>query len=219
VALADSNFFRVFDFPLVKGDPRSALSGPANVVLSETVAKKFFGSTDPMGKVLRLSRGKYPCTVTGIIKDMPENSHFKASMIIAVPTFERMDTSLNSEWDNYSWTAYALLKPDASAVELQAKFPAYLDKVGGAALRKTKMTPTLLLEPLRDIYLYSSRDDARNGHIGNVYIFSIIGFFIILIAGINSVTLRCERSEPRRATARTLRPSILRGAASPRTSG
>src|SRR6185437_1554588 len=173
VALADSNFFRVFDFPLVKGDPRSALSGPANVVLSETVAKKFFGSTDPMGKVLRLSRGKYPCTVTGIIKDMPENSHFKASMIIAVPTFERMDTSLNSEWDNYSWTAYALLKPDASAVELQAKFPAYLDKVGGAALRKTKMTPTLLLEPLRDIYLYSSRDDARNGHIGNVYIFSI----------------------------------------------
>lgn len=197
VALADSNFFRVFDFPLVKGDPRSALSGPANVVLSETVAKKFFGSTDPMGKVLRLSRGKYPCTVTGIIKDMPENSHFKASMIIAVPTFERMDTSLNSEWGNYSWTAYALLKPGASAVELQAKFPAYLDKVGGAALRKTKMTPTLLLEPLRDIYLYSSRDDARNGHIGNVYIFSIIGFFIILIAGINFVNLTTARSVER----------------------
>lgn len=197
VALADSNFFRVFDFPLVKGDPRTALSGPANVVLSETVAKKFFGSADPMGKVLKMSRGKYPCIVTGIIKDMPENSHLKASMIIAVPTFERMDTSLNNEWDNYSWTAYALLKPGASAAKLQAKFPGYLEKVGGAALRKTRMIPTLLLEPLRDIYLYSPRDDARNGHIGNVYIFSIIGFFIILIAGINFVNLTTARSVER----------------------
>lgn len=197
VALADSNFFRVFDFPLVEGDPRMALSGTANVVLSETVAKKFFGTADPMGKVLRMSRGKFPCTVTGILKDIPENSSLKVSMIISVPTFERMDTSLNSEWDNYSWTAYALLKPGASAAQLQAKFPAYLDKVGGAVLRKTKMTPTLLLEPLRDIYLYSSRDDARNGHIGNVYIFSIIGFFIILIAGINFVNLTTARSVER----------------------
>ncbi|HEV2480933.1 MAG TPA: ABC transporter permease [Puia sp.] len=197
VALADSNFFRVFDFPLVKGDPRTALSGPANVVLSETVAKKFFGPVDPMGKVLRMSRGKFPCTVTGIIKDIPENSSLKAAMIISVPTFERIDSSLNSEWDNYSWTAYVLLKPGASAARLQAKFPAYLDKVGGADLRKTRMTPTLLLEPLRDIYLYSTRDDARNGHIGNVYIFSIIGFFIILIAGINFVNLTTARSVER----------------------
>lgn len=197
VATADSNFFRVFDFPFVKGNPRTALSAPQSVVLSETLAKQFFGPIDPLGKVLTMTRDKFPCTVTGIIKDVPENSHFKAAMIISVATFERMDSSFYHLWDNYNWTAYALLKPGASASSLQAKFPAYLDRVGGDALRKTKMAPTMLLEPLRDIYLYSTRDDARNGHIGNVYIFSIIGFFIVLIAGINFVNLTTARSVER----------------------
>lgn len=197
VALADTNFFRVFDFPLVKGDPGTALTAPNSVVLSETVAKKFFGNIDPMGKVLTMTRDKFPCTVTGILKDIPENSHFKAAMLISVATFERRDSSFNQQWDNYSWNVYALLKPGASAASLQAKFPAYLDKSGGEALRRTKMIPTLLLEPLRDIYLYSTRDDAKNGHIGNVYIFSIIGVFIVLIAGINFVNLTTARSVER----------------------
>jgi putative ABC transport system permease protein len=197
VAMSDPNFFRVFDFPLIKGDPKTALSGARNVVLSESTAKKFFGNTDPMGKVLIMTRDKFPCTVTGVMKDIPENSHFKASMIISVATFERMDSSFNQQWDNYAWSTYALLKPGASAASLQAKFPAYLDKFGGEAIRKSRMIPTLLLEPLRYIYLYSTRDDAKNGHIGNVYIFSIIGAFIVLIAGINFVNLTTARSVER----------------------
>lgn len=197
VAMADTNFFRVFDFPLIKGDPKTALSGAQNVVLSESTAKQFFGHADPMGKVLIMTRGKFPCTVSGIMKDFPGNSHLKASMIISVATFQGQDSSLNRQWDNYGWSAYVLLKPGASAAHLQAKFPAYLDKFGGSAIRQSRMIPTLLLEPLRGVYLYSTRDDAKNGHIGNVYIFSIIGAFIVLIAGINFVNLTTARSVER----------------------
>lgn len=197
VAMSDPNFFRVFDFPLIKGDPKTALSGAQTVVLSETTAKKFFGNTDPMGKVLIMTRDKFPCTVTGIMKDIPENSHFKAAMIISMATFFRADSSFNQQWDNYGWSTYAVLKPGTSAAGLQSKFPAYLDKFGGEAMRKSRMIPTLLLEPLRNIYLYSTRDDAKNGHIGNVYIFSIIGAFIVLIAGINFVNLTTARSVER----------------------
>jgi putative ABC transport system permease protein len=75
--------------------------------------------------------------------------------------------------------------------------PAYLEKMGGSALFRDKQVPTLLLEPLRGIYLYSTRDDAKNGHIGNIYIFSIIGAFIVLIAGINFVNLTTARSVER----------------------
>jgi len=197
VAMSDPNLFKVFDLPLTKGNPNTALSGAQNVVLSETTAKKFFGNTDPMGKVLIMTRDKFPCTVTGIMKDMPKNAHFKASMIISVSTFERMDSTIDQQWDNYGWSAYVVLKPGADAARLQNKFPAYLDKFGGAAMRKTENLPTLLLEPLRDIYLYSTRDDAKNGHIGNVYTFSIIGAFIVLIAAINFVNLTTARSVER----------------------
>jgi len=197
VMLSDTSFFRVFDFPLVKGDPGKALSGPQSVVLSETVAKKFFGPVDPIGKVLTMTRDKFPCTVTGVMKDLPGNSHLKASMIISVATFERMDSTLDKAWNSYGWSAYVLLKPGANAARLQAKLPAYLEKRGGAALFRTKQVPTLLLEPLRDIYLYSTRDESRTGHITNVYIFSIIGAFIVLIAGINFVNLTTARSVER----------------------
>jgi putative ABC transport system permease protein len=197
VAMSDENFFKVFDFPLIKGDTRTALSGSQNVVLSESTAKQFFGSADPMGQVLIMTRAKFPCRVTGIMKDFPGNSHFKATMIISTATFERVDSTIDQQWDNYAWSTYLLLKPGASAAGLQAKFPGYLDKFGGAAMRKTRMLPTLILEPLRDIYLYSTRDDAKNGHIGNVYIFSIIGAFIVLIAGINFVNLTTARSVER----------------------
>lgn len=197
VSISDTNFFRVFDFPLIKGDPKTALAGPQSVVLAESTAKKFFGSIDPMGKVLTMTRDKFPVTVTGVMKDIPENSHFKAAMIISAATFERSDSSFNQQWDNYSWSAYVLLKPGSSAASLQAKLPGYIDKFGGAAMRKTRMIPTLLLEPLRNVYLYSTRDDAKNGHIGNVYIFSIIGAFIVLIAAINFVNLTTARSVER----------------------
>ncbi|HEV3411263.1 MAG TPA: ABC transporter permease [Puia sp.] len=197
VAVADSTFFQVFDFPLVKGDPRTALAHPSSIVLSETTAKKFFGNTDPIGKVLILTRDKFPGTVTGIMKEVPENSHLKISMVMSLSTFEQGNPGMDTSWNFYGWSSYVLLKPGASAAGLQAKLPAYLEKMGGTALFRTKQLPTLLLEPVRDIYLYSTRDETKTPHITNVYIFSIIGVFIVLIAGINFVNLTTARSVER----------------------
>jgi putative ABC transport system permease protein len=198
VASADSTFFRVFDFPLLKGNPQTALRDPFNVVLTETTAKKFFGNIDPMGKSLTLTRDKFHGTVTGVMKDLPENSHLKISMMISLATVsQHLDSSYDQEWDNYGTGSYVVLKPGASAAALQAKLPAYLEKMNGAQMHKKQEIPTLLLEPIRDVYLYSTRDGSKTGNITNIYIFSIIGVFILLIACINFVNLTTARSAER----------------------
>ena len=197
VGTADSTFFQVFNIPLVKGDPKTALTRPSSIVLSESTAKQFFGNGNPVGKVLTCTRDKFPGTVTGVMKDIPENSHLKISMLMSLSTFGQRNPGLDSAWNAYAWESYVLLKPGAKAASLQAKLPGYIEKVAGSAVFRNKLVPTLLLEPLRGIYLYSTRDDAKNGHVGNVYIFSIIGAFIVLIAGINFVNLTTARSVER----------------------
>lgn len=194
VHVADSTFFQVFQFPLVKGDPHTALAHPGSIILSESTAKKFFGKIDPVGKVLTLTRVKFPGKVTAVMKDLPENSHLKINMLMSNAGF---NPNLDSAWNDYYWHSYVLLKPGAGAAGLQAKLPSYLAKLAGANVFRNQQIPTLLLEPVRDIYLYSGRDDSKTGHITNVYIFSIIGIFIVLIAGINFVNLTTARSVER----------------------
>ncbi len=196
VALADSNFFSVFDFPLLKGDRRTALKEPFSIVLTETTAKQLFGNADPIGRSLIVTRMKFHATVTGVMKDLPENSHVKIEMMMSMFA----DTSggrVDGGWNDYGSNAYLLLRPGASAAALQAKFPAYLEKIGGAEMKKAQEQLTVSLEPLRSIYLYSTRDNARTGNITNVHIFSIIGAFILLIACINFVNLTTARSAER----------------------
>jgi putative ABC transport system permease protein len=194
VATADSNFFKVFDFRLLKGDPNTALKYPNSVILSESEAKKFFGNENPIGQSLTMTRIKFHATVTGLMQDIPENSHLKIHMIYSADTLGPIESQM---WDQYGFNTYLLLKPAANAAGLQAKFPAFLQSIGGAALQRAQQQPTLLLEPLRDIYLYSTRDGSAKGHIINVRIFSIIGIFILLIAGINFVNLTTARSSER----------------------
>ena len=83
---ADSAFFKTFDFPLVKGDPNTALKDQFSVVFSETAAKKYFGKEDPMGKTLLLTGDAFPSKVTGVMKDFPENSQIKADMVVSMTT-------------------------------------------------------------------------------------------------------------------------------------
>ena len=198
VALADSTFFQVFDFPLIAGSAKTALKEPFSVVLTETTAKKYFGSANPMGQSLTLTRDNFHATVTGVMKDIPENSQLKASMVVSMNTItQRLNRGLDDQWANYGAHGYLLLKPGVNAVALQAKLPAFLELMDGAEMRKQQMFPTLLLEKLRDVHLYSTRDDSKTGNITNVYIFSIIGVFILLIACINFINLTTARSAER----------------------
>ena len=195
---ADSTFFTVFDFPLLKGNPQTALRDPNSVVLTETTAKKYFGDADPMGQPLTIGREKLHARVTGVMKDMPDNTMLKTSMIISMTTFiQAGPNSLDNQWGNYGPYEFVLLKPGANAQALEAKLPAFLEKMDGSEMHKDKMIPTLRLERLRDIYLRSTRDSSKTGNIANVYIFSIVGVFILLIAGINFVNLTTARSTER----------------------
>jgi putative ABC transport system permease protein len=195
---ADSTFFSVFDFPLLKGDPQTALRDPNSIVLTETTAKKYFGDANPLGQSLTLGRGKIHATVTGVMKDIPDNTMIKASMIISMTTYiQPGPNSLDNQWGNYGPYEFVLLKPGVNARALEAKLPAFLEKMNASEMHRQKMIPTLSLERLRNVYLRSTRDGSKTGNITNVYIFSIIGAFILLIAGINFVNLTTARSTER----------------------
>lgn len=195
---ADSAFFRVFDYKLLKGNPDKALSEPFSVVLSETAARKYFGKEDPMGQVLLIGGEGKAATVTGIMKDMPENTMLKADMVASMTTITRkFNSELDNQWGNYGAGAFLLLKHGTNAAALQAKFPGFLERRNGDEMKRNQMYATLLLEPLRDVYLRSTRDGNKSGNINNVYIFSVIAVFILLIACINFINLTTARSAER----------------------
>ncbi len=189
MAFADSSFFEVFDFPLLKGDPVKALTQPFSVVLSETAAKKYFGSADPMGQHLLLTDQSNPATVTGVMKDMPENSELKQDMLVAMYSGPG-DSSRDQNWGGFGDFSYFLLKPNTDAHALEKKFPAFLVNHVGKMMKENNQTYTYLLEPLKDVYLKSTRGGTVSGSMTNVYVFSIVGIFILLIAGINFVISR-----------------------------
>jgi putative ABC transport system permease protein len=197
-AWADSALFKVFDFKLLKGNPNTALKEPFSIVFSETAAKKYFGKTDPMGQTLLITGDKLPAKVTGIMKDIPENSQVKADVFLSMTTItQKFNQSLDSQWGNYGASAYLLLNRGTNAKRLEKKLPEFLERRNGDEMKKLQMYPTLFLEPLRDVYLYSTRDDSKTGHITNVYIFSIIAIFILLIACFNFINLTTARSAER----------------------
>ncbi len=195
---ADDAFFQVFDYKLLKGNPKTALKEQLSIVFTETAAKKYFGSTDPMGKTLLLTGDALPSTVTGIMKDMPENSQVKADMLVSMSTLtQKLNRGLDSQWSNYGNRTFLLLKPQTNANALVAKIPAFLEKRNGTEMKQLQMFPKILLEPLKDVYLYSTRDGSKTGNSNNVYIFSVIALFILVIACINFVNLTTARSAER----------------------
>ena len=196
--LADSSFFNVFDFKLLKGNPHTALTEPFSVVLSESTAKKYFDKQDPVGKTVLLLNDGYPTTVKGVMEDLPANSQVSADLLISMSTVTKnLSPGLDSQWTNYGATAFLLLRPGVDAKRLEAKFPAFLERRNGTEMKKNQMYATLLLEPLKDVYLHSKRDGNKSGNMINVYIFSIIAVFILLIACINFINLTTARAAER----------------------
>ncbi len=197
IAAVDSTFFEIFDFPLLKGNPVTALREPLSVVLSETAAKKYFGSDDPMGQQLLLTDQSLPAKVTGVMKDMPENTELKADVLISMYSRQGDDSSRDQNWGGFGDFSYFLLQPNTNARALEKKFPAFLVNHIGKMMKENNQTYTYILEPLKDVYLKSTRGGTTSGSMTNVYVFSIVGIFILLIAGINFVNLTTARSTER----------------------
>lgn len=197
-AFADSAFFHAFGFSLIKGNPQTALKDPFTIVLSETAVKKYFGKEDPMGQTMQITGDNHPAIVTGVMKDMPQNSEIQAEVLISMATnTQKLNPGLDERWASYSATSWVLLKPGTDPMALQKKIPAFLEKRNGEQMKKFQMFVTIFLEPIRDVHLYSTRDDSKSGKIHQVYIFSIIAAFILLIACINFVNLTTARSTER----------------------
>ncbi|MCB0290042.1 MAG: ABC transporter permease [Calditrichaeota bacterium] len=194
-AAADPAIFEIFTIPFSSGDPATALAAPNSMVLTRTLAEKYFGDANPLGEMI--SYGPYECQVTGVIDDYPENSHLHFEMLLSFSTIENEYSWLNS-WHSNSMATYILLREGASAQALEAKFPEFLNKY----IEEEKLTFELYLQPLLDVHLRSDHIiyqtyNYHRGDIQSVYIFSLIALFILLIACINFMNLATARSARR----------------------
>ena len=182
--VADPNFFDVFTFPLIKGNPKTVLEQPNTVLVTEATAKKYFGQNDPLGQILTID-GK-ECQVTGIAENVPVNSHFHFNFLISSGTYKWGNST---EWLSSTCLTYLILAENHSPESLEAKFPKFVKKHLGSEGEKFHWS--YRLQPLKNIHLHSNLEDEFevNGKITYVYIFSIIAFFILIIASINFTNL------------------------------
>lgn len=201
VMFSDSTVFDVFTLPFILGNPRNALNRPNTVVMSETGARKYFGDANPVGKNIEMDlpyMGKVNFEVTGIIRNIPENSHFHFDLLGALVTFTDL---INSDgWSDNNFKSYFLLKTGTSAPHLESKFTDYVIESVGAENYEKYIAQgnswNFFLQPLTSIHLKSDLNGEfePNGNIRYVYIFSIIAFFVLIIACINFMNLSTARS-------------------------
>ena len=201
---ADSSVFDIFTFPLVQGDAKTALADPHTVVLSESMADKYFGDENPIGKVIT-GDGLYEFTVTGVMRDMPKNTHFHfdflASYASLAPNnlYNEPSTMQNQGFNHYNLYTYLMLREGYTPEVLEKELPGFLDKYLGERLKTMGVVARPYLQPITDIHLYSNLEAeiAANSSIRYVYIFSSLAVFILLIACVNFMNLSTARSARR----------------------
>ncbi len=195
---ADPSFFTVFDFPLKYGNPKTALREPNSIVFSETAARKYFGNSNPLGQSLLLTGKNLHAIVTGVMKDIPGNSHIKADMLVSMATYSGSFVPwIETDWSVFNPSTYLLLSPGANYQKVQAKLPALVKKYGGDELKKSNTVYLAKLEPLKDIYLRSTYGAMETGNLNYVNAFTVIALFVLLIACVNFINLTTARSVER----------------------
>ena len=203
LAFADSNFLELFSIPFIAGDAATALVEPNSIVISKRFAEKYFSGEDPIGKSLIIGPRQAPYKVTGVIEEVPENSHFHYDAFLSMST--RKYTNLT--WSNLGWYTYLLLNENADAKKLEARFPELVARyvvpeiqhdmgVSLAEAQKSVNTFRFWLMPLTRIHLYSDTkyELEGNGDIKYVYIFSVLAVFILLLACVNFTNLSTATS-------------------------
>lgn len=194
--MVDSNFFRFFSFPLLKGNPATALQDPNGIVLTESTARKYFGKEDPMNKIIELNKSR-KLKVTGIAKDVPSNSHLDFDAVVPISIFLHED--FFNVWINNNHFVYVQLDEHASKAAIERRFPAFMNKYMAKEMALMQTRFDLALTPLSDVYFEpeSGFDNVRHGDKKIVYIFLSIAVLILLIACINFMNLSTIRAVER----------------------
>jgi putative ABC transport system permease protein len=194
VYLADDSIFDVFSFPMLQGDPKTALSAAYSTVITEKTARRYFGAENPLGKVLKFGDG-YEYAVTGVIKDIPGNSHLDIDILCSFATWISQNKQEAEMWGRISFSTYILLAPGTNVKQFTAKMDRLTDEKIGNDLKKVGGSLRFYLQPLTRIHLHSNfeMDFSNAGSIQTVYLFSAVALFILLIACINFINLATAR--------------------------
>jgi putative ABC transport system permease protein len=216
---ADPSFFDVFSFELLSGDPDTALKEPNSVVITQEMSEKYFADEDPLGKSLRINREDL-YQVTGVVTNIPPNSHISPDFIGSFSTLDLKPSGNLGEdmLSNIDYPTYLLLHPGTRQSDFEQKLFPYVDRHLGEILTLIKADAEIYLTPLARVYLHSHQDGqlGRSSDISYVYLFSGIGFFILLLACLNFMNLSTARSANRakevglRKTVGAQRPQLIR---------
>lgn len=190
--MVDQNFLDIFTFPLIRGDLGRALSDVTSIVLTEEMAKKYFGDKNPIGEVL-VYENQFEFKVSGILQNIPGNSHMQFDFLVPLENYEVIREAPNglNQWFNSAFITYALIENMGDRQELEEKISTGVKDQSGE-----KFDRKLSLQPIQDIHLRSNlrREISANSNIRSVYIFSVIAVLILLIACINFMNLTTARS-------------------------
>ena len=197
----DPAFFEIFSHRFIQGDPSTALQKPHSLVVTQTTARRYFGTDQALGKVIRMD-GRITLEVTGVIEDMPRNSTFRGNCLIPFKTLSELGDNLES-WHRFSYLVYVQLIPHTDVQTLNGKIKDLVRK------HNPNSTMEIGLFPLYDIHLYSQGiwGFGRQGDIRHVTVFSAVAFWVLLAACINFMNLATARSA-RRAKEVALRKTV-----------
>ncbi|MEO6870125.1 MAG: ABC transporter permease [Ginsengibacter sp.] len=196
ILYADADFFKVFSFKLLQGNDSLALSDPYSIVLTKSVAKKYFGNENPIGKTLRIDDVR-DYVITGIVADPPINSQIKYDILLS---FKSLASAKDEVWFNANYVTYLLLHKPSQITRLQQQINAYMKDVSKNELKTNNGDfLSLKLEPFEKVHLYSSLNGGLepNGSIMYVYVLGIIALLILLIACVNYTNLSTAQSMQR----------------------
>ncbi len=194
---ADGNLFDVFDVPLVRGNPTAALTAPNSMVISTSMARKYFGESDPIGRVIT-GDNQFPFTITAVMEDPPAFAHYHPDFYVSIATTtDRGDPhGLLRDWSGSQYYTYLLLPRGTPPGEVSRALQSVLGEHLNNETRSVAFTDTYTLQPLFDIHLYShlEYEMESNGEVSFIWMLTAIAVFILLIACMNFTNLATVRS-------------------------